>query len=191
MVRVSLHYLAACFDENAYIAKHCVGIPIGAGLYRFRDWRRRVKKKLFPSRVHNHNARSIIRKRTLPCSSIYAEVVDIDLLVEDHPLGYPKVAAFLDSDDSFMIYQRFGFLHSRLLLYKQDELRELEDELHEMDKRDWQDGGKAKKSLKCRDIDDARTLEDGRQSRKELLGRIEKKICEYGMLYARSRSQTF
>lgn len=51
------------------------------------------------------------------------------LLVEDYASGYPKLAAFFDSDDQFSVYRRFGYLHSRLLLYKQDELRELEDRL--------------------------------------------------------------
>ena len=34
------------------------------------------------------------------------------------------LATFLDSDDCFMVYRRFGFLQSRRLLEKQEELRE-------------------------------------------------------------------
>ena len=44
------------------------------------------------------------------------------------------MAAFLASDDNFRIYRRFGYLQARLLLEKQDELRQLEEELAEMDK---------------------------------------------------------
>ena len=44
------------------------------------------------------------------------------------------LATFLDSDDCFMVYRRFGFLQSRLLLEKQEELRELEGKLDRLDK---------------------------------------------------------
>ncbi|KAL9621321.1 MAG: hypothetical protein Q9160_004212, partial [Pyrenula sp. 1 TL-2023] len=54
----------------------------------------------------------------------------------DCPPGYPLAAAFLDSDENFMIYRRFGFVQSRLLLDKQYELQDLEKALEEMDKDD-------------------------------------------------------
>lgn len=57
-------------------------------------------------------------------------------IVNKLPRGYPNLAAFLDSDESFMIYRRFGFLQSRLLLEKQDELRQLEEALDHMDRRE-------------------------------------------------------
>jgi hypothetical protein len=49
------------------------------------------------------------------------------------PNGYPKLARFLDSDDNFMVYRRFGFLQTRLLLEKQDTLRVLEQQLDKLD----------------------------------------------------------
>ncbi|KAL9119124.1 MAG: hypothetical protein Q9187_004320 [Circinaria calcarea] len=106
--------------------------------------------------------------------------------LEDAEEGYPRVAAFLDSDASFTIYRRFGFLHARLLLYKQDELRELEDELREMDKRDWKDDS-FQNCLRSRGKDDAPKNQHGRSSRKELLQRIEKKTLEYGELLRQSK----
>jgi hypothetical protein len=52
---------------------------------------------------------------------------DIDeLTVQSCPRGYPALAAFFDSDESFMVYRRFGYIQSRLLLEKQDEMRALE-----------------------------------------------------------------
>jgi hypothetical protein len=43
----------------------------------------------------------------------------IDATIVDQCLaGYPRLAAFLDSDENFMFYGRFGFLQARLLLYK-------------------------------------------------------------------------
>ncbi|MCJ1372338.1 hypothetical protein MMC20_003562 [Loxospora ochrophaea] len=100
--------------------------------------------------------------------------------LEDFPVGYPKVAAFQDSDENFMIYRRFGFLFSRVLLYKQDELRELEENLNDMDERDAEDpDDRVKKCLKSRDLDDSRTIPSGWETRRQLLQKIEKKLDEY------------
>jgi hypothetical protein len=49
------------------------------------------------------------------------------------PNGYPRLAAILDSDQNFLLYRQFGYLQSRLLLYKQDELSELESKLDDLD----------------------------------------------------------
>lgn len=40
----------------------------------------------------------------------------------------------MDSDSDFAMFRRFGRLHTRILLHKQDELAELESRLDEMDK---------------------------------------------------------
>ena len=90
------------------------------------------------------------------------------------------MAAFLDSDDCFMIYRRFGFLHARLLLYKQDELKELEEDLRAMDLRDSRDK-KTSKLLRSRRKDDLWKGHEGQETRKELLQRIENKTLEYGV----------
>lgn len=105
----------------------------------------------------------------------------LDPAVEDSPKGFPIVASYLDSDDCFMIYRRFGFLHARLLLNKQDELRELEEELRGMDQRDRIGDAKAKKCLMSRTKDNSRDLPEGwDRSRKELFQEIEKRVMEYG-----------
>lgn len=49
------------------------------------------------------------------------------------PTGYPQLSAFLTSDDDLSIYRRFAYVHSRLILKKQDELRQLEDALDGLD----------------------------------------------------------
>ncbi|KAF2028209.1 hypothetical protein EK21DRAFT_114124 [Setomelanomma holmii] len=49
--------------------------------------------------------------------------------INDHPKGYPNLAAFLDSDDGFAVYRRFGYLQARILLQKQAELTALEEAL--------------------------------------------------------------
>jgi hypothetical protein len=57
-------------------------------------------------------------------------VADIGVTVNDHPKGYPNLAAFLDSDEGFAVYRRFGYLQSRILLQTQEELRVLEEKLY-------------------------------------------------------------
>jgi hypothetical protein len=48
-------------------------------------------------------------------------------------VGYLYLASFLDSNQGFMLYRRFGYLHLRLLLQKQDKLREMEEALDNLD----------------------------------------------------------
>lgn len=96
-------------------------------------------------------------------------------------MGYPRQAAFADSDDSFMIYRRFGYIHSRLLLNKQDELRELEANLHDMDLVDASSEEGAL-CLKSRELDEERNDIQGLGSRKALLEKIEQITLQYGML---------
>jgi hypothetical protein len=93
-------------------------------------------------------------------------------LVESCPRGYPALAAFLDSDECFSVYRRFGFLQSRLLLDKQDKLRQLEDALDRLDKRE-------------QNADPTRPMtndltEEEITPRKKLLAAIEKQYCSYG-----------
>lgn len=88
------------------------------------------------------------------------------------------MASFLDSDENFMIYRRFGFLHARLLLQRQDELRIMEEELDRMDQRDKLQN---KRMLQCRIDDDIRT-DQVEETRKLLLSRIEDAILKYDQL---------
>ncbi|KAG8533704.1 uncharacterized protein KY384_001445 [Bacidia gigantensis] len=49
----------------------------------------------------------------------------------DDVYGYARVAAFQDSDPSWLQYRKFGWLHNNVLLVLQEELQSLEDELEE------------------------------------------------------------
>jgi hypothetical protein len=49
------------------------------------------------------------------------------------PLGYPRLAAFQSSESNFSLYRSFSYLHSRILLDLQDEIRSLEEELDQFD----------------------------------------------------------
>jgi hypothetical protein len=77
-----------------------------------------------------------------------------------------------------MLYRRFGFLQARLLLCKQDELRDLEERLDILDRIDDK---KRPIILKCRDKDDSQHGE-----RKKLFENIERKFAEYCALKIQS-----
>ena len=87
------------------------------------------------------------------------------------------MACFLDSDDVFQIYRRFGTVFSRLLLWRQDELAKLEVKLQRLDARDK----KQKRERLMRTHEKINGDEDGhQQARLELLEQIEKASLNYG-----------
>lgn len=55
-------------------------------------------------------------------------------IVDDYREGYPRLSAFINSDLDFMLFRGFGQLHARVLLQKQDEITEIEQQLNELDK---------------------------------------------------------
>jgi hypothetical protein len=97
--------------------------------------------------------------------------------VEDFPVGYPRLACFLESDPSFMVYRRFGVVFARLLLNKQDELRTLEEMLFEMDRTDAEDE-EGLDALRSRKEDVSRNM-GKKATRTQLLAQLEKKALEY------------
>ncbi|MCJ1349443.1 hypothetical protein MMC31_007683, partial [Peltigera leucophlebia] len=106
--------------------------------------------------------------------------------IDGHPEGYPQLAAFIDSDESFLMCRRFGWLNSRVLLYRQDELVKLEETLIAMDDDDTAyDGGK---TLKSREEDDGRKDIEEQVSRKTLINQIDTKLKEYHELISRVRT---
>lgn len=42
----------------------------------------------------------------------------------------------MNSDPDFLMFRKFGQLHNRLLLYRQDELTELEERLNKLDEEE-------------------------------------------------------
>ena len=94
--------------------------------------------------------------------------------VENCPRGYPNLAAFLDSDEGYMVYRRFGYIQSRLLLAKQDDLRILE---HQLDRLDAAEEANRPSNCMTRDLRPADAA-----PREELLKKTEEKFREYGKL---------
>ncbi|KAL8645462.1 MAG: hypothetical protein Q9226_007292, partial [Calogaya cf. arnoldii] len=107
--------------------------------------------------------------------------------LEDYPKGFPRVSCFLDSDESFMLFRRFGIVFSRLLLNKQDEIRQMEDELQGMDRMDQflatTKGSGNESYLLSRDEDVNREPSSipacWSMTRPKLLEKLETKILEY------------
>jgi hypothetical protein len=56
--------------------------------------------------------------------------------VDSHPSGWPQLAAFLNSEDNFAIFRRFGLMHCRELVMLQAEITLLEKQRAELDKQD-------------------------------------------------------
>lgn len=69
---------------------------------------------------------------------------------DTYPDGWPRVAAFLESCDSFSIYRRFGQSHSRLLVIHARNIAVLEAQIHNLDKRDDEGGPDMQFRLKNR-----------------------------------------
>jgi hypothetical protein len=92
--------------------------------------------------------------------------------VNDHPRGYPNLAAFLDSDEGFTIYRRFGWIQSRLLLDKQEELRILEADLEKLDLEISRDDGDALCSRMLHE-------ENFAQRHRKILSDMETAFCAY------------
>jgi hypothetical protein len=97
------------------------------------------------------------------------------LVVEHHPIGYPRLASYINSDPNFAMYRRFGYLHNRVLLYRQDELCVLQERLETLDEEDEEADPKV---LKCRERDD-----ENSPKRKDLIAEIDVKMREYGLSY--------
>ena len=96
--------------------------------------------------------------------------------VDDHPKGYPQLAAFVNSDENFLIARKYGYLRSRVLLYRQDELSVLEKDLIALDADDEENRPLALQSRKH----DEQTDKDPVYSRKVLIQKIDDKLKEYG-----------
>lgn len=93
--------------------------------------------------------------------------------MDEYPKGYGKLAAIEDCDPNFLICRKFGWLHTRVLLHRQDELVECEEALERLDAFDQSHDFR---KLNSRRRDDG----VGKSRRRELLEEIEKKLTKYG-----------
>ncbi|KAF2626412.1 hypothetical protein BU25DRAFT_343768, partial [Macroventuria anomochaeta] len=110
-------------------------------------------------------------------------------LVESYPRGYPSQAAFQSSESSFSIYRSFDYLHSRVILDLQDELRCLESDLSELDEEDgFAPDMERRNSVRSRELDlEAAGSEDGLSPRSALLSTIRDKLVRYDEILLKAR----
>lgn len=96
--------------------------------------------------------------------------------MSEYKPGYGRVAAVEICDPCFLIYRRFGWLHSRLLLNLQDELQKLERDLEREEDKEFNYGRPIK--LKARRKD----FKNPNATRHVILASIHEKLKEYGMV---------
>lgn len=111
------------------------------------------------------------------------QTVDPELGLPHQYIGYPTWSAFLARSDDFMKLRRFGFLHVRLALDKQAEIRRLERELENSGNIDnVPNAFRTRHSMRpLRDTPDvwARDPMDPNQHRRLLLDEIQEKLSKY------------
>ncbi|KAH7138315.1 hypothetical protein B0J11DRAFT_423338 [Dendryphion nanum] len=110
--------------------------------------------------------------------------------LEEIPNGYPRLAAFQSSEANFSLYRSFSYLHSRVLLDLQEEIRCLENELDEID---WDDFDENPERLRSREDDvSAAAAEGTTRTRRVILKEIHTKLLEYDRLLIKARTlETF
>jgi hypothetical protein len=94
---------------------------------------------------------------------------------EGYPLGWPQLAAFLNSADSFAIFRRFGIAHCRVLVHLQAEITALEKELDALDIHDSVTQGMLYRLRRNE------WYEGWDPAQKDLLEKLRLKLSEYGL----------
>jgi hypothetical protein len=87
------------------------------------------------------------------------------------------MARFMDSDDNYMTYRRFGNVQARLLLEAQDDVRILEERLEDLDEDETANEAE-KKALCSRELYGANWSE----TRRSLMKSLKAAYTEYGEL---------
>jgi hypothetical protein len=92
----------------------------------------------------------------------------------NYPDGWPRVAGFLESSDSFGIYRKFGHCHARLLVTHMSNITEMEEKLSRLDRLDADGGNDTDWRLKNR-----RHMEGPDMTKRDLEEKIEKELSVY------------
>ncbi|KAL9042849.1 MAG: hypothetical protein Q9180_000303 [Flavoplaca navasiana] len=127
------------------------------------------ERRTFADRLRNLIKR---HRRDDDEDSIDCEVDQLVNSLDHYIVGYPKVAAFINADPSFLIYRKFGWLHNRILLYLQDEIVALEYKLNKLDQGTFTNDKEVK--LKSRRAD---SVNPG--PRRDTVKQIAEKLKEY------------
>lgn len=87
------------------------------------------------------------------------------------------MARFMDSDDNYMTYRRFGGVQARLLLEAQDDVRILEEQLEDLDEDETANDGQ-KNALCSRKLYGV----NWSKKRRDLMKSLKVAYTEYGEL---------
>ncbi|CAK4034151.1 hypothetical protein CB0940_08593 [Lecanosticta acicola] len=102
--------------------------------------------------------------------------------LQDFPEGFPRFAAWMNCDENFLLTRRYGWLHTRVMLFRQSELRDLELKLQRSDKQDLDDEDDA--------LIDHQLFGSGEagEERKMLIQQIDDKLKEYDDIVMRAKA---
>jgi hypothetical protein len=104
----------------------------------------------------------------------------VRFVVNEGPEGYPQFAKYIDSDECFMKFRRFGYLQTRIIFERQNELRILEDKLEAADNQT------ASPSSRIRSHNGTQKV---RLAPKRLMDEIERKFRKYCERFIASRKR--
>ncbi|KAF2002301.1 hypothetical protein P154DRAFT_618706 [Amniculicola lignicola CBS 123094] len=107
--------------------------------------------------------------------------------LESYPCGYPQLAGFQSSESSFSIYRTFDYLHSRVILQLQDELRDCEENLSDMDYLDSKNGREKCLTSRMGDLKQTRKDKQSSSKRVDLLATIATKLIQYDQVLVGAR----
>lgn len=103
-------------------------------------------------------------------------------IVHEYPRGYPRQAAFQSSESSWSIYRAFNYLHARVILELQDDLRDLESQLKRLDNSDFKNGDE-RRLMSRKDDRRYAKRDNAKVARVELLEKIRTKLINYGQCF--------
>ena len=92
------------------------------------------------------------------------------------------MARFMDSDDNYMTYRRFGGVQARLLLEAQDDVRILEEQLEDLDENETANDDE-KEALCSREL----YGNNWSEKRRNLMKSLKAAYTEYGELAPSNR----
>lgn len=111
--------------------------------------------------------------------------------LESCPLGYPRLAAFNASEQNFMLYRGFSYVHARLLLDLQTGIQVLERELDEFDNEDNTDEKRLRLQCWEEDLEAAgeAVSETGtkQRTRRDVLDELHDQVSKYDELLIKAR----
>lgn len=106
--------------------------------------------------------------------------------LQEYPKGYPLLAAFQSSESSWSIYRAFNYLHSRVILELQDELRVLEEQLSDLDEIDHLCGNTDRLQSRSVELEEAKK-EQTDSERLGLIAKIREKLVNYDEILVKAR----